>query len=201
MNIITLPIGMLQTNCYFLCDEQTRQCAIIDPAAVGEKLLARASSEGYEVAAIFLTHAHFDHTGGLKAIHAARPELPIYVHATDTDEKTNMSHGHLVYTHTYGEGDVLSVGNLSVTVLHTPGHTLGSVCLRCEDSLFAGDTLFEGSCGRVDFPGGDGRTMMASLKRLAELPGDARVFSGHGDATTLQAERLNNPYVKEAMCR
>lgn len=201
MNVITLPLGMLQTNCYLVCDPATRLCAVIDPGAAGRKVLARAQDEGYTIHAIFLTHGHFDHTGGLKFLHEALPDVPIYIHQADTDETLNRSRGHLVYTHTYADGDELSIGSLAFTVLHTPGHTLGSVCLRCQDAIFSGDTLFEGSCGRVDFPGGSMEQMLASLKRLSLLEGDPAVYPGHGSATTLQTERLFNPYVKEAMRR
>lgn len=198
MNIITMPLGALQTNCYLVCDAASGLCAVIDPGAFGERVLARAQEAGMRIGAILLTHAHFDHTGGLKALHAALPEVRIYVHPDDTDEKTNMSHGHLVYTDTYREGDTVTVGGLTFTVLETPGHTRGSVCLCCENAIFSGDTLFAGACGRTDFAGGSTEAMYASLRRLAQLDGDFSVYPGHGESTTLDAERRYNPYMREA---
>ena len=109
------------------------------------------------------------------------------------------SDGRLYYTDTYADGDTVEVGSLRFTVLETPGHTPGSVCLLCENVLFSGDTLFAGSCGRVDLAGGVPAQMGASLKRLAELPGNYAVLPGHGPATTLDAERADNPYLREAM--
>jgi glyoxylase-like metal-dependent hydrolase (beta-lactamase superfamily II) len=105
-----------------------------------------------------------------------------------------MTAGPLFYTNTYGEGDFVEAAGLSFKVLHTPGHTSGSVCLLCENAMFSGDTLFWGSCGRTDLPGGSFVTIKASLKRLASLPGNASIYPGHGEETTLETERQNNPY-------
>lgn len=105
----------------------------------------------------------------------------------------------LSWTNTYGEGDTLSLDSISFRVLHTPGHTPGSVCLIAGNLLFSGDTLFAGSCGRTDFPGGSWKDMLASLKRLAQLEGDYTVLPGHGEASTLETERATNPYMKEAL--
>ena len=112
-----------------------------------------------------------------------------------------MSHGNLIYTDTYEEGDTVRVGALEFSVLETPGHTPGSVCLRCADALFSGDTLFAGSCGRTDFEGGSTAQMFASLKRLGALNGDLHVYPGHGEASTLERERGCNPYLQEAARR
>lgn len=199
MKIFSLQLGMLGTNCYFLCDEEAAVCAVIDPGASGEKVAAFAADRGFAIEKILLTHAHFDHVGGLSALHKAAPDAPIYVHARDTDEKLNMSHGKLVYTDTYAEGDTIPVGHLSVRVLHTPGHTQGSVCLMAQNVIFTGDTLFAGSCGRTDFAGGSSEQMFASLKRLGQLGGDFELYPGHGDASTLSHERQTNPYLREAM--
>lgn len=199
MKIITMPLGALQTNCYLVCDEASGLCAVIDPAAFGKRILERAQSEGMQIGAILLTHAHFDHTGGLKVLHEALPEVKIYICGADTDNSCNMSHGNLVYTDTYREGDEIEVGALRFAVLQTPGHTKGSVCLRCGEALFSGDTLFAGSCGRTDFVGGSSEEMMASLRRLALLSVDCTVYPGHGEATALSRERAYNPYLREAM--
>ena len=101
----------------------------------------------------------------------------------------------------YEDGDEISMDSITFRVLETPGHTPGSVCLLCGNLLFAGDTLFAGSCGRTDFPGGSWKAMLASLKRLSALPGDYTVLPGHGEASTLDQERQTNPYMKEAMAQ
>ena len=156
-------------------------------------------AHGWRVGCILLTHAHFDHTGALKSLHAALPDVPIYVHALDADNNTNMSNGNLVYTDTYADGGIVSCGGLTFRVLHTPGHTPGSVCLQCEGALFTGDTLFAGSYGRTDFIGGDEAAMRRSLARLGHLEGDCTVLPGHGEDSTLDYERRTNPYLREAM--
>ncbi len=201
MKIFSMQLGMLGTNCYFLCDEEAHVCAVIDPGATGSKVAAFAAERGFAIDKILLTHAHFDHVGGLAALHNAVPGAPIYVHALDTDEALNMSHGKLIYTDTYADGDALTVGAICVRVLHTPGHTQGSVCLVAENAIFTGDTLFAGACGRTDFAGGSFDGMLASLKRLGELPGDYNVYPGHDAASTLERERRTNPYLREAMAR
>lgn len=136
MNILTLPLGPLGTNCYLVSDGQSGLCAVIDPGASAQKILQRVQEAGWKIGLILLTHAHFDHTGALKALHSALPAVPIYVHPADSDNARNMSHGNLVYTDTYQEGDTVKLGALEFTVLETPGHTPGSVCLRCGSALF-----------------------------------------------------------------
>lgn len=199
MKIITLVLGPLETNCYLVSDERSGLCAVIDPATRSAKILETVQAQRWRVGCILLTHAHFDHTGALKSLHAALPDVPVYVHAQDTDNNTNMSNGNLVYTNTYADGDVVSCGELAFCVLHTPGHTPGSVCLQCENALFTGDTLFAGSYGRTDFIGGDDAAMRLSLARLGHLKGDYTVLPGHGEDSTLDYERRTNPYLREAM--
>ena len=198
MKIITLPLGALETNCYVVYDEASKACALIDPGAMPQNIVDTLTKNGLALRLMLLTHAHFDHTGALRALHETFPDVPIYVNAQDTDETLNMSHGNLVYTDTFLDGDEISMPPLTFRVLATPGHTRGSSCFICEDTIFSGDTLFEGCCGRTDLPGGDGAQMMVSLKRLAELPGDYRVLPGHGEATTLERERRTNYYMREA---
>lgn len=199
MKIITLVLGPLETNCYLVSDEKSGLCAVIDPATRSAKILETVQAHGWRVGCILLTHAHFDHTGTLKSLHAALPDVPIYVHALDADNNTNMSNGNLVYTDTYADGGIVSCGGLTFRVLHTPGHTPGSVCLQCEGTLFTGDTLFAGSYGRTDFIGGDEAAMRRSLARLGRLEGDYTVLPGHGEDSTLDYERRTNPYLREAM--
>ena len=175
-------------------------CALIDPGAMPQVILDTLAKNDLTLQKILLTHAHFDHTGALRALHEKFPDVPIYVNAQDTDETLNMSRGNLVYTDTFLDGDETSMPPLTFRVLATPGHTRGSSCLICGDTIFSGDTLFEGCCGRTDLPGGERlRQMLASLRRLAELPGDYHVLPGHGGDTTLERERRTNYYMREAM--
>ena len=195
LNIRTLPLGAYQTNCYLVWGEDSPSCVVIDPGYNPEIVLAEAKLLGKEIAAILLTHGHFDHEGGVKGI-AMDAECPVYLCEMDLSMPPQMTAGPLYYTNTYGEGDFVEVAGLSFKVLHTPGHTPGSVCLACENALFSGDTLFWGSCGRTDLPGGNWATIQKSLKRLADLPGDYDVYPGHGDATKLSFERNFNPYLR-----
>jgi glyoxylase-like metal-dependent hydrolase (beta-lactamase superfamily II) len=195
LNIKTLPLGAYQTNCYMVWGDNADTCVVIDPGYEPDTVLAHADRLGKTIAAIFLTHGHFDHVGAVKDI-VAEVGCPVYLCQEDLSMPPQMTAGPLYYTNTYGEGDVVKFAGLSFRVLHTPGHTPGSVCLRCEDALFSGDTLFWGSCGRTDLPGGSWHAIRASLLRLAQIPDDLKVYPGHGDATTLSFERKNNPYMR-----
>ena len=195
LNIHTMPLGAYQTNCYLLWQDGQDGCLVIDPGYEPERVLQQADRLGKQIEAILLTHGHFDHVGGVRQL-AADTDCNVYLCQQDLSMPQQMTAGPLYYTHTYGEGDTLTLAGITLQVLHTPGHTPGSVCLMAEDALFSGDTLFEGSCGRTDLPGGDTATILASLARLRQLPGDYRVFPGHGPATTLSEERRFNPYLK-----
>ena len=195
LKIHTLTLGMYQTNCYIIHDENSKTCAVIDPGYEGTAVLRKAQSLGLTVEAILLTHGHFDHVGGVKDI-AAATSCRVYLCADDLSMPEMMTAGPLYYTDTYGEGDTLNLAGLTVHVIHTPGHTPGSVCLLVEDAMFSGDTLFAGSCGRVDLPGGDWAAILQSLRRLAQMEADFRVFPGHAESTTLAREKKYNPYMR-----
>ncbi|MDR0916152.1 MAG: MBL fold metallo-hydrolase [Oscillospiraceae bacterium] len=199
MHIKTIPVGQLETNCYVVADETTRECAVIDPGADSNAILDYIESSNLTVRAIFITHAHFDHITALPEVER-ETGAPIYVNERELEgdnqraELKLRSNDNLRF---YADGDVVTVGSLNFEVLDTPGHTLGSVCLRCGDALFTGDTLFRDSCGRTDI-GGDMDLMLDSLKRLSALDGDYEVFPGHAEATTLDNERRFNYYVRYA---
>ena len=194
MNILTLPLGSYQTNCYIAWADGSDSCIVIDPGYEPETVLAEAAQRGLSIAAILLTHGHFDHVGGVQFL-AQRTDCPVYIHPGELSLPESFTDGPLIYTANYDEGDTLALAGLSWKVLHTPGHTPGSVCLVCEDTMFSGDTLFMDSCGRTDFPGGSVAQMQKSLQRLAALPGDYKVLPGHGPATQLSEERKYNPYL------
>ncbi len=201
MLIKCFSVGQLGTNCYVVTDETTLCCAVIDPGAESGTILNYIDDNGLRPQAIFITHGHYDHTGAVASVYEATGAT-VYIHALDVnaegvdDEMRYRGGDELRF---YKEGDVIPVGKLEFHVMETPGHSRGSVTLRCEDALFTGDTLFRGSCGRTDFPGSSGMAMMGSLRRLASLEGDYEVYPGHMDPTSLERERRFNPFVLDAM--
>ena len=195
LNIRTLPLGAYQPNCYMVWDENSDTCVVIDPGYAPDTVLCEAKKLGKKIEAILLTHGHFDHVGAVREI-AAETDCKVYLCDKDLSMPPQMTAGPLYYTNTYAEGDFVEAAGLTFKVLHTPGHTPGSVCLMCEHVIFSGDTLFWGSCGRTDLPGGNWATILVSLRRLADLPGDYDVYPGHGSATTLSFERKMNPYLQ-----
>ena len=202
MDIKTLQVGPIGTNCYILCDEAKQRCAVIDPGGDAGRVAAAVEESGCVPCAILLTHGHYDHTGAVAELSARWPGVPVYLNHRDQcgdDAYLRQLFPPVPGAKDYGEGDTLSVGGLTVAVLTTPGHSEGSVTLRCGDVLFCGDTLFAGSCGRTDFPGGSVKKMMESLKRLGGLEGDLKVCPGHMEDSTLDRERSWNPYLRQAM--
>ena len=202
MDIKTLQVGPIGTNCYLLCDETEKLCAVIDPGGDAVRVAAAVEDCGCAPCAILLTHGHYDHTGAVAELSARWPGVPVYLNRRDVyegDAYLQQLFPPVPCAKDYGEGDTIRVGCLAVKVLATPGHSEGSVTLRCGDALFCGDTLFAGSCGRTDFPGGSVKKMMESLKRLGELEGDLKVYPGHMEDSTLDRERSWNPYLRQAM--
>ena len=200
MKIHVLQVGPIGTNCYLLEDENTHAAAVVDPGDEAARILAQAKEDGVEIKLILLTHAHYDHTTGVAELHKALPDVLVYLHPDDAARLGTPVFPPLGMESTpYKDGDVVRVGDIDVQVLHTPGHTPGGVCLMAGDVLFTGDTLFQGSMGRTDLPGGSYEQIMASLARLARLPGDFQVLPGHMGMSTLEAERKSNYYMQEAM--
>ena len=192
MKITTLPLGMLQTNCYIV--EEGDRCLVIDPGDEAGKVLAFLEKRSLTLEAILLTHGHFDHVGAVKSL-AADTDCRVFLCDRELSLPGAMTNGPLYYTDTYGEGDTLTLAGMTFAVLHTPGHTPGSVCLLFGDTLFSGDTLFAGSCGRTDFPGSNPADMRLSLTRLAGLDDQITILPGHGESSTIAQEKRYNPYL------
>lgn len=208
IDIKQFPLGSLQTNCYFLGCTTTKQAAIIDPAWNGNELAKYVTDAGYTLTHILLTHTHFDHIGGLADLKAAT-DAPIYVHP----EAIQMMQFGAASAQRFGimmpdapppdemlnAGDVITVGELSLDVLFTPGHAPGHVSfyLKEYDVLFDGDVLFQRSIGRTDLPGGNFTELMNSIQTvLMPLPDETQVLSGHGPATNIGDERRYNPFLQ-----
>lgn len=205
MEIKIIPCGILKTNCYVLSDDN-RQGLIIDPGAESEHILDYVQTEGIHVKYIVNTHGHWDHIGANIPV-AAATGASILIHGLDKDfledEKLNLSgaFGVIGRGGVAGElltdGDMVAVGDISLLVLHTPGHTQGSISLLGEGLVFAGDTLFRGSIGRTDLPTGSMEALNRSLgEKILVLADDTVVYPGHGKATTIGAEKENNPYIR-----
>ena len=194
LNTHTLPLGAYQTNCYIIHDDSSKTCCVIDPGYEPDTILDKLEDLGLTLEAILLTHGHFDYVGAVKDL-AAETGCKVYLCPEDLSMPPMFTAGKLHYTHTYGEGDTLNLAGLTIQVIHTPGHTPGSVCLLTENTMFSGDTLFAGSCGRTDLPGGNWKTIQESLRRLAQLEGNYWVHPGHGQSTTLAQEKQYNPYM------
>ena len=197
MQITSLTVGSIGTNCYIVYDEATKAAVVIDPSDEASLAAARIGALGLRVEAILLTHGHFDHGGDADRLRK-QTGAPIWLHPADAALPSWLTHG-LTADKALAEGDELDFGGLRFQVLCTPGHTPGSVCFRSGDLLFSGDTLFAGSCGRTDLPGGSWPEMLSSLRRLADLEGDYTVYPGHGETTTLDRERRSNPYMQMAL--
>lgn len=201
--IHTLTLGAYQTNCYIVHEAASKTCAVIDPGYEPETILSKVAELGLTVEAILLTHGHFDHVGAVEAIVSATG-CALWMSESDYSQFPNPINAHyypiancdfteVCFCEDFEE---ISAGGLTFTVYATPGHTYGSVCYLCDGAIFSGDTLFAGSCGRSDLPGGDTNALRASLERLSELEGDFDIYPGHGESTTLAQEKRYNPYLR-----
>lgn len=199
MLIKTIVVGSIGTNCYIVTDPDTNECAVIDPGDESKRILNYIEDNKFKVRAILITHGHFDHTGAASDV-SKHTNSKIYINkkdasSTDVTYKYYPGNNSIEY---YSEGDTVEVGSLLFEVMETPGHSEGSVTLKCKNALFTGDALFRDSCGRTDLPGGNMEILQNSLLRLYNLDGDYEIYPGHMDSTTLQRERNYNYYMKYA---
>ena len=206
MIVVTLPVGLIQTNCYIVGCEETKEGAIIDPGGHPERILAQVERYGLTIKYVLNTHGHFDHTDANGALVAATG-APLGLHPQDRTLLKQSGGAALFGLHAdpgpppdleLCDGDELVIGQLRFQVLHTPGHTPGHVCFYEADEgvLFDGDVLFYRSVGRTDLPGGSWQRLMDSIQRvLFALPDETVVYSGHGPATTIGDEKRLNPWM------
>ncbi len=203
-----IPVGPLQCNCSILGDSETGQAIIVDPGDDIEEILDLATKHRLKITQIVITHAHIDHVGGAMRL-KARTGAPILMNEQDSRllQMLEMQAswlgmappGKVTIDAELSHGDRVRAGNVDAEVIHTPGHTEGSICLLLptEKKLVAGDTLFAGSIGRTDLPGGSFQKIMSSLHdRVLQLPDDTVVVPGHGQLTTIGEEREKNPFLQ-----
>ena len=207
MIIVTLPVGMIQTNCYIAGCPETREGVIIDPGGHPERILAEVERQGLTIKYVLDTHAHFDHTDANGAI-VRTTGAPLALHPLDLPLLKSSGGAAMFGLQAdpsplpdleLQDGDELEVGTLCFKVLHTPGHTPGHVCFYEQDQgvLFDGDVIFYRSIGRTDLPGGNYQQMMDSIQRvLLALPEETVVYSGHGPATSIGDEKRLNPWLR-----
>ncbi len=206
MEIRCMVAGDFATNCYVVWGGTPGRAVLIDPADDAPSLIRLLDGLELVPEAVLLTHGHYDHILAVPGLQARWPDLPVWCHPLDVPQAlTERDMGRTYPTvAAFGglrpltDDQVLEAAGLTIQVLHTPGHTPGSVTFRIEDALFTGDTLFHGDIGRTDFPGGDDAQMTGSLARLAALEGDFRVLPGHEEGSTLEEERRENPWLRSA---
>ncbi len=206
MKIIQLEVGSLGTNCYIVWCEATKKAVVIDPGGDPARILSEIQREGLSVEAIINTHGHADHvmanTKIMEATHA-----PLWIHSADADMLGSGSRNLSAFLggatscgtadRLLKDGEVLPVGEFSLTVLHTPGHTPGGISLLADNAVVVGDTLFAESIGRTHFPGGSYAQLINSIKtKLMTLDDDVKAYPGHGPATTIGWERRQNPFIQ-----
>jgi len=204
--IKSLEVGPIMANCYILGCEETKEGAVIDPGDETHRILSALADAKLKVKYILNTHGHFDHVGGNKKMKEATG-AEILIHSMDAPMLKQLSASAAAWglssedspppDRMLDEGDTVSFGNITLKVIHTPGHTPGGISFFTDKKVFVGDTLFMGSIGRTDFPGGDFETLISSIRnKLFVLGDDVKVFTGHGPETSIGREKRSNPFVR-----
>jgi glyoxylase-like metal-dependent hydrolase (beta-lactamase superfamily II) len=198
MLIETFTVGMLSTNCYVANSQQTKDAIIIDPgldfSSEAQQILDYITQGALKVKLIVNTHGHSDHISG-DAIFQEKYNVPIYIHKYDAPSIEGFNKGKFPANVLLEDGSLIEFGNKSLKVMHTPGHTPGSICLIGERLVFTGDTLFAGGIGRTDFPEGSVSDMRLSLQKLACLPDNFLIYPGHGPTSIMGEEKRVNPFL------
>lgn len=202
MKVKSATFDLMGANCYLIVDEKTNQSALVDCTEFNEDIEKMIGDTDLKY--ILLTHGHFDHIGGARDT-KAKYGASIVVSKSDAPMLNSSKLSLAVFCNApqnnadadiiVSDGDIIELGSIKIKTIATPGHTKGSVCYLAEDCLFTGDTLFKMSCGRTDFPGGSDEEMINSLKLLASIDGDYKVYPGHNETTTLSYEKEHNPYM------
>lgn len=199
------PVGSLEANCYIIGCEETREAAVVDPGGDVERILQALQRNNLKCRYIILTHGHADHIAGLGRLQEAT-KAQVLIHAADAKMLTNPAKNFSFFTGSFLKfkeadrllqgGETIPVGRVIIEVIHTPGHTPGGITLKVGDNLLTGDTLFAGSVGRSDFPGGNHRQLINSIKeKLLIYPPETKVLPGHGPASTIGEESRYNPFL------
>ena len=199
-------VGPVQTNCYFAINDETKEVLIIDPGANPKQLAERISTEGVKPVAILLTHGHFDHIYSVDYVRE-KYNCQLCIHENDalclTDSYKNANKLFFNEDLTFNpadwlisDKDKLSLGELQIKVIHTPGHTEGCVCYLVENALICGDTIFDRSVGRTDLPSGNTKVLYESLRKIKTMDESIRLYPGHGSITTIKEQKQSNPYLK-----
>ena len=207
MIIKTLAVGPIMANCFILGCEETLEAAVIDPGDEADRILFALAESNLTTKLIINTHGHFDHVGANKRLNEVTG-APILIHPRDTPMLSQLANSAAAWgmkadnspapDRELQDGDEVTFGKMTLKVLHTPGHTPGGISLYTDNEVFVGDTLFAGSIGRTDFPGGSFETLRESIQqKLFKLSDDLKVYPGHNQATTIGMEKRNNPFVGE----
>lgn len=211
MDVLCLVVGEIMSNCYIVTDGSSEKAMVIDPGGNGADIVAEIEKRGLKPVLIVDTHGHIDHILANPDLKSVYPDAELCIHEADAALLTNPQRNLSLFVgrdftspsadRLLEEGDELEVGELKFKVIHIPGHTEGGICLFCQDEtppvLFSGDTLFQFSIGRTDFPGGSYKKLVNGIKeKLLVLPSETVVYPGHGPQTTIGAEKRNNPFLQ-----
>lgn len=207
MEVIRMPVGVYAANCYIVYDSESKRGVIIDPGGSPDKIIREVEDMGLEIESIILTHGHGDHIGGVEGVRQ-HFKVPVWVHEEDEklleSEELNLSITmpiepvSIKADRTFVDGDKIAFDGKEIKVIHTPGHSPGGTTFDIEGKLFTGDTLFAGSVGRSDFIYSDGEALIEGIKtKLLVYEGDTEIYPGHGNSSTLKAEKRYNPFIKE----